>query len=354
MARENRKENRAAAKAASENNDNGDVEKGGNEPGLFDDILDLNEGNNDEDDSSGFGGNADEDNNNNDNDDDGGNASKSEDGKTSDTKEVDKGKTEEDRLEEEASAKKAEEDAAKAKADEDAAAKKAEDEAKAKEVEPAKKEPTAEEIAEAEKAKAAETKTLSDEEAATLFKDWRGETEKILAEHHYALSEEDVAQFNDDPAKFVSRAMSRVYIDSISAAFQQFVIYLPRMVNQVIEQNKIIEEKDNAFFSAWPELKAHKEKVLRLGAAYRSVNPGASEEDFVQEVGAQAMVALRLTPKGQTVEDTKPKTVEKPFKPAAAGGDTREPPVKKETNPFAKLLDEFSADSLDVEEISGN
>lgn len=195
----------------------------------------------------------------------------------------------------------------------------------------------------AEAKPAAETKpsVLSNEEAAKLYGEWRDQTEGLLASHHYRLDEKQVAELNENPAAIIPKLMSKVYMDSISAAFQQITQYLPRMVGQVLEQRNSMNAAEQAFFSKWPALVDKRDTVIRLGAAYRSSNPTASMDDFINEVGAQAMVALRLMPAGQATPD-KP-AEKKPFKPAAATPAPSSAPAKS-TNPFENLMAEFGED----------
>lgn len=357
MARDNRKANREAAKAAGNEN-----KKPGDEfAELTDDFTDpdvdeevIDDGSNNDD------GNTNKNNNDDDIDED---ASKREAealAATAATTDVDKKKAEEEaRVAEEA---RLAEEAKKAETPEAKAAREAEE---AKAAEPAKKvEPTAEEkaakeakdkadkdAADAAAAKAAENPQLTDEEAAKLFGDWRGTTEKLLAEHVYKLTEEDVAQLNENPAAYIPKAMARVYLDTISASFQQFVNYLPRMVHQVLEARDIHAKSETDFFSAWPDLpkdEATKKAILRIGGAYRQANPTATAEEWINEVGAQAMVALRIQPKQPVVAAIDPVT-QQPFKPAS-GTPAFTPPQRTPANPFDAMAQEFGS----VEEIDDN
>lgn len=184
-------------------------------------------------------------------------------------------------------------------------------------------------------------KELSNEEASKLYGEWRSQTEELLATHHYRLDEKMVEELNANPAAFIPKMMSKVYMDSISAAFQQFTQYLPRMVGQVIQQRETMNASEKMFFDKWPDLVNHRDTVLRLGQSYRTSNPAATVDDFVNEVGAQAMVALRLTPNGAAPPVTNGKAETKPFKPAtnAPGGAPSSP--KKSDNPFEQLAGEF-------------
>lgn len=256
--------------------------------------------------------------------------------------------------------------------EEEKAAKKLAEEAKAKEptsqeqeAEAARVAAEAKRLKDEEDAKAAAKKaeeapkTLTDEEAAALFTDWRATTETLLAEHVYKLTEDDVAQLNENPAAYIPKAMARVYLDTISASFQQFVNYLPRMVYQVLDAREKNVGQESTFFGAWPKLNtdAGKDTVRRLGMAYRQANPSASTEQWINEVGAQAMVALRLTPDAVAngnakTEEELAKELEKPFKPAI-GTETRTPEKQKEINPFASMAKEFGMET-ETEEIEGN
>lgn len=339
MARENRKENRARAK--NENKEELDDEIGGGGSEDISDMLDVEEGEDDVDellDSSKFEEDKDEDDidpNVNEN------AEKSEVEKKTDTTSVEKKAEAEGEKKEEGSDKTVTE---VKKGDEVAAGEKKPDgkaETEKKEPEPVKKpEPTAEKQ---EQEKKEEKTELSTEDATKLFTDWRASTETLLADHHYRLTDEQVAELNDNPAAFIPKMASRVYLDCISASFQQFVQYLPRMVHQVLEQRKEIEENDNKFFSKWPDLKPHKEAVIRLGAAYRQSNPTATMDDFINEVGALAMVSLRIAPEGEKKQEQTQQIV-KPFTPATGAPANSAPPAKKPNNVFEALVDDWSVE----------
>jgi hypothetical protein len=221
-------------------------------------------------------------------------------------------------------------------------------EEKPAEAAPADKKPEpapAEKKAEEKKDEVKQPEALTEEEAAKLYGEWRSTTESLIAEHHYKLTEKDVAEFNENPAVFIPKAMSRVYMDSISAAFQQFTQYLPRMVDQVMTARQVREAKENTFFSKWPDLKPHRDAVLRMGAAYRAANPQATLDDFINEVGAQAMVALRINPQGQQQQQSQPQVKEPTFRPATSSG-TPTPPKPKSSNPFEQLTQDFSFEDL--------
>lgn len=347
MARDNRKENRQKAKAENEN-----AAPDGTD---FSELYENDES--EEELSDGL-----DDNKNDDNDEEKGkekeNAEKSEEEKKekvgeeaslddlSGAKSVDNEDEEEGKEADGTDDKAKADDKAKEKVGETAeekSAREAKEEADRVEAEAKKKpEPTPEEK---EKKEPEKSETLTDEQAAELFTNWRGETQKLLAEHVYRLTDEDVAELNENPAAYIPKMAARVYLDCISASFQQFVTYLPRMVHQVLEAREGITVQETKFYEAWPQLKEHKDKVLRMGASYRKENPSASMEDFINEVGAQAMVALRLSPEkanGKTAEELeKEAKAKKSFKPAIDGSASETPSKNKPQNPFDAMANEW-------------
>lgn len=182
---------------------------------------------------------------------------------------------------------------------------------------------------------------VSTENIQEVFTDWRKQTEDLLAQHHYALSEEDMARLDTEPQEFIPRLAARIYLDAVSAAISQVVNYLPRMVRQVNEQDAVNSQSENAFFERWPDLKQHQQKVIAIGQTYRQMNPQATAEQFINEVGAAAMVSLRLDPAGKT--PAAPAT-QQPFVPAAQTPQGGVPKPVKPTNIFSQLDEEFSVE----------
>lgn len=125
---------------------------------------------------------------------------------------------------------------------------------------------------------------------------WRKQTEDALAKSHYALSQEQADELDINPAEFIAKAMSRVYLDAVTATLTQTMQFLPQMIQGIQTQEKASNANEDVFFGRWPKLKEHQATVLRVGQVYRQLNPQASMEQFINEVGAQTMVALRISP----------------------------------------------------------
>lgn len=188
---------------------------------------------------------------------------------------------------------------------------------------------------------AAPATTPPAENIQEVFTDWRTKTEDLLAQHHYALSAEDMARLDTEPQEIIPRLLSKVYLDAVSASISQVVQYLPQMVRQVNEQHAVNSQSENAFFERWPDLKQHQQTVISIGQVYRQRNPQATAEQFINEVGAAAMVSLRLDPsKGQAPASQPAQAA--PFVPAAQSPQGGAPKAAPPSNIFTQLDQEFS------------
>lgn len=182
------------------------------------------------------------------------------------------------------------------------------------------------------------------EEIVEYYRNWRGGTEKVLAETHYKLSQEQVDELDADPVAALPKFMAKVYLDAVTASLAQMNAHLPRMVQQINAASKESSKREDKFYEKWPALNTedHQKVVLRLGSAYKLSNPGATVDEFINEVGAQAMVTLRLPMPAQANGST-PAVPAKPFKPAASTPPSTgaAPPPK---NPFEAFNETFDED----------
>jgi len=157
-----------------------------------------------------------------------------------------------------------------------------------------------------------------------------------------------MARLDTEPQAVIAEKMSQVYLDAVSAAISQVVQYLPRMVRQVNEQDAANSQSENAFFERWPDLKQHKDAVIKIGQVYRQMNPSAAADQFINEVGAAAMVSLRLDPSKGQAQQPAPAASQAPFVPAAQTPQGGTPRAQPSTNIFTQLDAEFNAIEEDI------
>jgi len=120
---------------------------------------------------------------------------------------------------------------------------------------------------------------------------WKQQLEKT-----YALSEEEAAAVQDNPQEALPGLLARVHMAAAEQTVQYMTSQLPNAVTALIEQKRQEWSNENAFYKRWPRLRdpAHAATVQTMAQAYRAMNPSASREEFITNVGAQAMIALRL------------------------------------------------------------
>lgn len=192
---------------------------------------------------------------------------------------------------------------------------------------------------------------LTPKQLEERYASWRSDTEGVLA-NQYALTEEMAEELDTDAGKAIPRLMARVYVDAVTATVGHIVSNMPALLEVALAKRSNNEGAEAAFFEAWPQLNAaeHKETVSRFGVSYRQLYPTATREQFIRDVGAQSMVALRIPvePAPAAEPEAEPIAVAvAPFRPAAStapGGGTQPP-----KNPFTAISDTFEDEELDLD-----
>jgi|ETNvirnome_2_300_1030623.scaffolds.fasta_scaffold00633_7 outer membrane biosynthesis protein TonB len=180
----------------------------------------------------------------------------------------------------------------------------------------------------------------------------RENAEVNLAETHYAFSDEEVAELSTNAEVAIPKMMAKVYMDSVQASITHIVTELPRLLQQTQEAQTQASSNENAFFEAWPQLMEHRDRVFNLASTYRQVNPNASLEQTISDVGAQAIIALRLPVDGlidagnDEHEESLP-----PHKPPGGGSPPAGVPQRKSTNPFEQMAEDMlnEGEELDLD-----
>lgn len=191
-------------------------------------------------------------------------------------------------------------------------------------------------------AAAPEVKPLTMEDIQKNYRESRANAEQLLATAHYAITPELAEELDTNMASAIPKLMAKVYMDSTTAAVSHMVTHLPQMIHAVIEGQKNAGEAETEFFKVWPQLQEQKDAVIKFGQAYRQMFPNASRSEFIQNVGAQVVVALKLPVGGTpTAQQQQAAPSVAPFVPAGAGGVGAGMPApgSANLNPFAALAD---------------
>lgn len=192
---------------------------------------------------------------------------------------------------------------------------------------------------------------LTAEQVQQQYQTWRSEQEAQLAQHHYAIDEETAKRLDEEPGVAIPQLMARVHVDSMVSTLGYVANQLPAMIDRAIAQRETRSSDEDKFFERWPTLNVeeHGEAIKLLGGAYRVVNPGATPEQFIRDVGAQTMVAFGLA-LGNTPPAEEPEVpAQKPFTPANASPPSSGPAPRPAG--FAAVDDELfgQGDELDLD-----
>ena len=195
---------------------------------------------------------------------------------------------------------------------------------------------------------------VSMKELEAQYLENRKQVEADVASTVYALNEEQIQKMDEGDSTVISQLMAKVYMDAVTGSVAHMLTRLPGLVEQTLQAREQSGQLEQRFYGAWPALDAqkHSADVERFGQVYRQLNPTATPDDFIRDVGAQLMVALKLSPTNGggggngtgavagAVTDAPPA---KPYIPAKSGSGGGRP---AQTNPFEQLAEEMLADDM--------
>lgn len=134
---------------------------------------------------------------------------------------------------------------------------------------------------------------LTAEQHREQYQKWRTESEAKLMEL-YSLAPEDAEKMLSEPEKVLPKVLAKHHLDVFEAVTTEFYQRLPQIVGSIIQQAEATKQHENDFFTAFPKLKPHAQKVAQFARAYRQVNPQMPREEFMQHVGTAMMMALKI------------------------------------------------------------
>lgn len=186
-----------------------------------------------------------------------------------------------------------------------------------------------------------ETPTLTPEEQEARLAEFFQESEALLAKEVYQMTEEQAQAFEDNPQAELPKLAARLHMQVLQASVLRVAQLLPELVSNIQQQQSAAQTTEQKFYEAWPDLAESREVVQRIGSVYAQMNPNATVEDFIKDVGAQAMVATGKLDALQQPQKEQPAQKE-PHKPAAALGKGSSRAETKPRGEFAILatLDE--------------
>lgn len=143
-----------------------------------------------------------------------------------------------------------------------------------------------------------------------------------LANGMLALSKEDMEELETDVSKAVPRLLARTFVKMQSNMLQQMARLVPNMVQTTTEAVRRNAESRSKFFDRWKgsglNAAEHGELVDRYAQTYRSLNPTATFEKMVEDLGPILLMATGAKPTAPSTERAAPPKPQ-PFVPATPG-----------------------------------
>lgn len=119
-------------------------------------------------------------------------------------------------------------------------------------------------------------------------------------ERAYTPDQEAIELLQSEPEKALPKALAQVHARAAEETSQYVLGQVHQLVGAAVKQQLEVMRHEAQFYRSWPQLRnpAYAQTVSTVGYAFRQMNPQATPEQFIQQVGAQASVALGL-PIGQ-------------------------------------------------------
>lgn len=176
-----------------------------------------------------------------------------------------------------------------------------------------------------------------------------------LAQTRFALSQEDIAELEDNAAAFVPKMMARVLHESQVSMMKFLAQSVPGMMKQFSTVQTANNQAEDQFFAAHQALgldKAnaeHRKTAFRIASIYRKSNPDMPMEQLIADVGPMVAMSLKmpLVPgaapvPGSPTRTPQPAPAAKPtgFRPAVNGGGGASPATEA-ANEWAGMGEEY-------------
>lgn len=117
----------------------------------------------------------------------------------------------------------------------------------------------------------------------------------------YELSDDEVTQFQENPKVALSKLAARLHYEVVMATQNGLAAIMPSLISGAMERTTRETQNENQFFSAWPQLKAAKERdpaaeqaILSSIEAFRRTNRQADMATVIRQAGLLACMTLNI------------------------------------------------------------
>jgi hypothetical protein len=167
----------------------------------------------------------------------------------------------------------------------------------------------------------------------------------------YAIDDNTAQEFESNPATVLPKIAAKLHMEVLEASVQGILQALPQVIAQYNVQQEQVKEAESSFFNAWPELNKpeYHPTVLQMSQQWRALNPGASKEEAIANVGALVMLRHQLTRGAQPPQVPQPSVpapVPPSYRPVAPGssGGRVTPTQTPVPGSFESFVDEVIQD----------
>lgn len=130
-----------------------------------------------------------------------------------------------------------------------------------------------------------------------LLRQSSSEIEQGVADSLFKLTPEDIEALDANAGAHVPKLLARVYIQSQAQMMDYLGRNLPRMIQQTVKMLQKNRENEDSFYSAFPAIQkspATEQLVRETAYLYRQMNPQATKEKLIADIGPIILLKLGL------------------------------------------------------------
>jgi len=162
----------------------------------------------------------------------------------------------------------------------------------------------------------------------------------------YKPSEAEARDLEDNPAEVLPKMFARMHMDLTETVINSVVRQIPVLMQRANSKKEATSSVEKVFFDRWKELDTPegRKTVNSYRKVFLQTNPGMTKGEYVNTVGAAAMVAMRLpipgmAPEAPAAEPSGRKRVTSPALPGSSSANRSTERVSD--NPFDALAMEI-------------
>ncbi len=182
---------------------------------------------------------------------------------------------------------------------------------------------------------------------ATAIAQHEGAMIDHVAQTMFALTPEDMEALNTDAVSVIPKLMARSFVRSQQNMLAQLSRSVPQMIERHMKSVQKNDENSSKFYTRWPSIEKakHGELVNQLAHTYRGMNPQATLDQMIEQLGPIVMMTAKIQPSvapapasnGAAGAPASRGPQPSPFQPAAAAAIAGTPPTEAEQNPWGIL-----------------